>query len=96
MIGRTTRVAIRYSIAMLSAKLVRVAPVRSWRSDTFRVCGDLVARIPSWARAQYGPVKKPTFSAAKSGLSPVMNTAEHMTLAYPDAWCSSASPGGGM
>ena len=24
-----------------------------------------------------------------------MNTAEHMTLAKPAAWCSSGSPGGG-
>jgi hypothetical protein len=30
-------------------------------------------------------VKYPTFSAANSGLRPVMNTAEHMTFAYPDA-----------
>src|SRR5262245_5764003 len=34
------------------------------------------------------------FSAANSGSRPVMNTAEHMTLANPAAWCSSGSPGG--
>ena len=37
--------------------------------------------FPSLARSEYGPVKNPTFSAAKSGSRPVMNTAEHMTLA---------------
>jgi hypothetical protein len=30
-------------------------------------------------------VKYPTFSAAKSGSSPVMNTAEHITFANPAA-----------
>src|SRR6266404_7933553 len=49
----------------------------------------------TFARSAYGLVKYPTFSAANSGSSPVMNTAEHMIFAKPDVWCSNTSPGGG-
>src|SRR3984893_7553998 len=51
--------------------------------------------FPTFARSASGLVKYPTFSAAKSGSRPVMNTAEHMIFAKPDVWCSNASPGGG-
>jgi hypothetical protein len=51
--------------------------------------------LPTFLRWSYGPVKYPTFSAATSGSSPVMNTAEHIVLAYPDVLCSSTLPGGG-
>src|SRR5574341_1094168 len=62
-------------------------------------CTALPARsiigFPIFARSLYGLTKYPTFSAAKSGSSPVMKTAEHMILTKPAAWCSSGSPGGG-
>jgi hypothetical protein len=54
-----------------------------------------ITGFPTRFRSSYGPVKKPTFSAAKSGSRPVMNTAEHMTFANPAVLCSSGSPGGG-
>src|SRR5467141_1047632 len=61
---------------------VRVTPFGSV------MCTALLARsitgFPTFARSAYGPVKYPTFSAAKSGSRPVMNTAEHMILPYPD------------
>src|SRR5437868_11156235 len=41
--------------------------------------------LPNFERSSKGAVKPPTFSAAKSGSRPVMNTAEHMTFAYPAA-----------
>src|SRR5207302_8455439 len=54
-----------------------------------------ITGFPTLARSAYGLVKYPTFSAAKSGASPVMNTAEHIIFANPEVWCSRASPGGG-
>src|ERR1700730_1215831 len=51
--------------------------------------------FPNFARSAYGLVEDPTFSAAKAGSRPVMNTAEHMIFAKPDVWCSNVSPGGG-
>src|SRR6267378_5997757 len=54
-----------------------------------------ITGFPTCARSAYGLVKYPTFSAAKSGSRPVMNTAEHMILAKPDVRCSRGSPGGG-
>jgi len=51
--------------------------------------------FPIFVRLAYGAVNHPTFSAAKSRSSPVMNTAEHIVLARPEASCDSASPGGG-
>src|SRR5260370_15256136 len=54
-----------------------------------------ITGLPTLARSAYGLVKYPSFSATKSGASPVMNTAEHMILAKPEVWCSRASPGGG-
>src|SRR5438270_10202529 len=54
-----------------------------------------ITGFPTLARSAYGLVKYPTFSAANSGASPVMNTAEHIILANPEVWCSRASPGGG-
>src|SRR6266567_3651965 len=54
-----------------------------------------ITGFPTLARSAYGLVKYPTFSAAKSGASPVMNTAEHIILTNPEVWWSRASPGGG-
>src|SRR3984893_6225994 len=51
--------------------------------------------FPTFARSADARLKYPTFSAAKSGSRPVMNTAEHIIFAKPDVWCSNASPGGG-
>src|SRR5262249_58968909 len=63
------------------------------------MCTALLTRsitgFPNFTRSSYGLVKYPTFSAAKLGSRPVMNTAEHMILAKPEAWCCRASPGGG-
>src|SRR6266702_254165 len=54
-----------------------------------------ITGFPTLARAAYGLVKYPTFSAANSGASPVMNTAEHISFANPAVWWSRASTRGG-
>src|SRR5581483_7636728 len=58
------------------SRAMRTVPFGSF-TDT-----DLVARsitgFPTFDRISYGAVKYPTFSATKSGSSPVTNTPEHM------------------
>src|SRR5262245_60381513 len=62
---------------------VRVTPFGSVTWTAFAARS--MTGLPSLCRTSYGAVKEPTFSAAKSGLSPVTNTAEHMILAKPEA-----------
>ena len=58
---------------------VRVTPFGS-EIETVLVTGSMTG-FRKFARSAYGAMKYPTFSAANSGSSPVMKTAEHMIFA---------------